>query len=84
MQLPAAGGDRRGARRVVGDHDLEAERARWHERVVGIVAATVAERYGRPAILLSLRDDATATARGRSVDGVDLLATVRGAAAALM
>ncbi|MFM9096977.1 MAG: single-stranded-DNA-specific exonuclease RecJ, partial [Phycisphaerales bacterium] len=61
---------------------------RWHEGVVGIVAAKVAERYGRPAILLSLRDDGTAkgTAKGsgRSVDGVDLLATVRGAAGALM
>ncbi|MFM8872581.1 MAG: DHHA1 domain-containing protein, partial [Phycisphaerales bacterium] len=56
--------------------------------MVGIVAAKVAERYGRPAILLSLRDDGTAkgTAKGsgRSVDGVDLLATVRGAAGALM
>ena len=58
--------------------------ARWHEGVVGIVAAKVAERYGRPAILLSLRDDGTAKGSGRSVDGVDLLATVRGAAGALM
>jgi single-stranded-DNA-specific exonuclease len=58
--------------------------ARWHEGVVGIVAAKVAERYARPAILLSLRDDGTAKGSGRSVEGIDLLATVRGAAGELM
>ena len=58
--------------------------ARWHEGVVGIVAAKVAERYGRPAILLSLRDDGTAKGSGRSVEGIDLLATVRAAAGGLM
>jgi single-stranded-DNA-specific exonuclease len=58
--------------------------ARWHEGVVGIVAAKVAERYGRPAILLALRDDGTAKGSGRSVEGIDLLDTVRGAAGALM
>ena len=58
--------------------------ARWHEGVVGIVAAKVAERYARPAILLALRDDGTAKGSGRSVDGIDLLATVRGAAGSLV
>jgi single-stranded-DNA-specific exonuclease len=58
--------------------------ARWHEGVVGIVAAKVAERYGRPAILLALRGDGTAKGSGRSVEGIDILAAVRGAAGDLM
>lgn len=58
--------------------------ARWHEGVVGIVAQKVAERYGRPAILMALRGDGTAKGSGRSVEGIDILAAVRGAAGALM
>jgi single-stranded-DNA-specific exonuclease len=58
--------------------------ARWHEGVVGIVAAKVAERYGRPAILLALRGDGTAKGSGRSVEGIDILDAVRGAAGDLM
>jgi single-stranded-DNA-specific exonuclease len=52
--------------------------------VVGIGAATVAERYGRPAILLALRGDGTAKGSGRSVEGIDILDAVRGAAGDLM
>jgi single-stranded-DNA-specific exonuclease len=58
--------------------------ARWHEGVVGIVAAKVAERYGRPAILMALRGDGTAKGSGRSVEGIDILDAVRGAAGDLM
>ena len=50
--------------------------ARWHEGVVGISAAKVAERYGKPAILLSIREDGTAKGSGRSVEGIDILAAV--------
>ena len=58
--------------------------AGWHEGIVGVVAAKVAERYGRPAILLSLREDGTAKGSGRSVDGIDLLATVRASAGSML
>ncbi|MFO0961867.1 MAG: single-stranded-DNA-specific exonuclease RecJ [Phycisphaerales bacterium] len=58
--------------------------ARWHEGVVGIVAQKIAERYGRPAILMSLRGDGTAKGSGRSVEGVDILAAVHGAARGLL
>jgi single-stranded-DNA-specific exonuclease len=58
--------------------------ARWHEGVVGIVAQKVAERYGRPAILMAIREDGTAKGSGRSVGGIDILAAVRGAAGPLM
>jgi single-stranded-DNA-specific exonuclease len=57
---------------------------RWHEGVVGIVAAKIAERHGKPAILMALRADGTAKGSGRSVDGVDILAVVKRVASDLM
>ncbi len=57
---------------------------RWHEGVVGIVAQKIAERYGKPAILLALRTDGTAKGSGRSVEGLDILAVVKRAAGDLM
>ncbi len=47
----------------------------WHEGVVGIVASRVAERFHRPAILLSEGDD-EAKGSGRSIPAFDLLAAV--------
>jgi single-stranded-DNA-specific exonuclease len=43
----------------------------WHEGVVGIVAARLVERFGRPAIALS-RTEGRAKGSGRSLPGVDL------------
>ena len=47
----------------------------WHEGVVGIVASRVAERFHRPAILLSEGDD-EAKGSGRSISAFDLLGAV--------
>jgi single-stranded-DNA-specific exonuclease len=47
----------------------------WHEGVVGIVASRVAERFHRPAILLSEGDE-TAKGSGRSIPVFDLLGAV--------
>ena len=58
--------------------------ARWHEGVVGIVAAKMAERHGKPAILMALRPDGTAKGSGRSVEGIDILDAVKRVAADLM
>ena len=49
--------------------------ADWHEGVVGIVASRVAERFHRPAILLSESDD-MAKGSGRSIPAFDLLGAV--------
>ena len=57
---------------------------RWHEGVVGICAAKVSERWGKPAILLALRGDGTAKGSGRSIEGVDILTAVMGAAGHLV
>jgi single-stranded-DNA-specific exonuclease len=47
----------------------------WHEGVVGIVASRVAERFNRPAILLS-EDGEEAKGSGRSIPAFDLLTAV--------
>ena len=50
----------------------------WHEGVVGIVASRLAERFERPAIVLSRQGD-RAKGSGRSLPGVDLHAIVAAA-----
>ena len=43
----------------------------WHHGVVGIVAARITEKYGRPSILLS-SDGEIAVGSGRSIEGFSL------------
>jgi single-stranded-DNA-specific exonuclease len=65
---------RRGARGLV------LARQGWHAGVVGIVAARVAERFHRPAVLIGL-DGAEGKGSGRSIEGFhlyDALAACRG------
>ena len=69
--LLALGLEERGAAVVVAGE-------RWPPGVVGIVAARLKERFGRPAFALSL-NGAHATGSGRSIAGVDLGKTVRAA-----
>jgi len=45
---------------------------RWHRGVIGITATRVVERYGRPAIVLSIEDE-EAHGSGRSIPGFHLL-----------
>lgn len=44
---------------------------RWHQGVIGIVASRLAEKYNRPAIVISWEGDA-GKGSGRSVDGFNL------------
>jgi single-stranded-DNA-specific exonuclease len=48
----------------------------WHPGVIGIVAARIAERHHRPAVLIALEGD-EGTGSGRSIPGFDLLAGMR-------
>jgi single-stranded-DNA-specific exonuclease len=48
----------------------------WHPGVVGVVAGRLAERFQRPAILLSLSDDGLARGSARSVAGYDVNAAL--------
>jgi single-stranded-DNA-specific exonuclease len=49
----------------------------WHVGVVGLVAARLKERYGRPAFAIALEPGGSGTGSGRSVAGVDLGRAVR-------
>jgi single-stranded-DNA-specific exonuclease len=46
---------------------------RWHPGVIGIVASRLAERHGRPVVLVALDGD-VGRGSGRSIEGYDLLA----------
>ena len=49
----------------------------WHPGVVGLVAARLKERYGRPAFAIALEPGGIGTGSGRSIAGVDLGKAVR-------
>jgi single-stranded-DNA-specific exonuclease len=50
---------------------------RWHPGVVGLVAARLKERFGRPAFAIALGTGDTGAGSGRSIPGVDLGRAVR-------
>jgi single-stranded-DNA-specific exonuclease len=53
----------------------------WHAGVVGLVAARLKERYGRPAFAIAIGPGGIGTGSGRSIPGVDLGRAVRRAVA---
>lgn len=53
--------------------------ADWHPGIVGLIAARLKERFGRPAFAFAIRPDGTATGSGRSIPGADIGAAVRSA-----
>ncbi|WP_238257782.1 single-stranded-DNA-specific exonuclease RecJ [Methylobacterium gnaphalii] len=44
----------------------------WHPGIVGLIAARLKERFGRPAFAFAVKPDGTATGSGRSILGADL------------
>lgn len=50
---------------VLAHHD-------WHPGVIGIVASRVTEEFGKPTVLIALREDGTGQGSGRSWAGFDL------------
>lgn len=54
----------------------------WHPGVVGLVAARLKERFGRPAFALAIHPDGGAVGSARSIAGVDVGAAVAAAVAA--
>src|SRR5712671_1062613 len=55
--------------------------AGWHPGVVGLVAARLKEKFGRPAFAIALEPGDSGTGSGRSIPGVDLGRVVRHAVA---
>ena len=55
----------------------------WHAGVIGIVASRLAERHGRPVLMVALKDG-EGTGSGRSIPAFDLLAGLDACAAHLL
>ncbi len=53
----------------------------WHPGVVGLIAARLKERYGRPSFAIALGAGGVGTGSGRSIPGADLGHVVRQAVA---
>lgn len=51
----------------------------WHQGVVGIVAARITEKYGRPSVVIS-RDGENARGSGRSIEGFSIYDAIESAA----
>jgi len=51
--------------------------AGWHPGVVGLIAARLKERFGRPAFAIALEPGGLGTGSGRSIAGIDLGQVVR-------
>jgi single-stranded-DNA-specific exonuclease len=54
----------------------------WHPGIVGLVAARLKEKFGRPAFAIALEPGGIGTGSGRSIAGVDIGRVVRRAVAA--
>ena len=59
-----------------------ASSAEWHPGVVGLIAARLKEKWGRPALAVAFDRGPLGTGSARSIAGVDLGAAVRAAVAA--
>lgn len=44
----------------------------WHPGVIGIAASRLVDKYGRPAIVISVGEDGVSRGSGRSIDGFSL------------
>jgi single-stranded-DNA-specific exonuclease len=53
----------------------------WHPGIVGLVAARLKEKFGRPAFAIALERGGIGTGSGRSIPGVDIGRAVRRAVA---
>ncbi|MBN1135130.1 MAG: single-stranded-DNA-specific exonuclease RecJ [Anaerolineae bacterium] len=57
-------------------HALVLSHPTWPSGIVGIVAGRLAERFGKPAVLISAPEGELGRGSGRSVPGVDLIASL--------
>jgi single-stranded-DNA-specific exonuclease len=72
-------------RAEIGDGDgppiLVAGRSAWHPGIVGLIAARLKERFGRPAFAIAFDANGKGTGSGRSIAGFDIGRFVREAVA---
>ena len=65
-------------------HALVLSHDEWPGGIVGIVAGRLAERFGKPTLLISTPEGRIARGSGRSVPGVDLVAALTACAGPLL
>src|SRR5215472_4229900 len=68
-----------GVQLLIEDDPIAAEG--WHPGIVGLVAARLKEKFGRPAFAVALEPGGIGTGSGRSITGVDIGRAVRQAVA---
>lgn len=56
---------------IINDKIIVVDGEGWHQGVIGIVAARITERYGRPCVVIS-REGETARGSCRSIDGFSI------------
>ena len=56
---------------IINDKIIVVDGEGWHQGVIGIVAARITERYGRPCVVIS-RDGETARGSCRSIEGFSI------------
>ena len=56
---------------IINDKIIVVDADGWHQGVIGIVAARITERYGRPSVVIS-RDGETAKGSCRSIEGFSI------------
>lgn len=56
---------------ILNDKIIVVDGEGWHQGVIGIVAARITERYGRPSVVIS-RDGETAKGSCRSIEGFSI------------
>lgn len=54
------------------DRVIVAKGHNWHLGVIGIAAARLVDKYGKPAVVISIGDDGVSKGSGRSIDGFSL------------
>lgn len=62
---------------LAGYSALVLSRSSWPSGVTGIVAGRLAERFGRPAVLITTAPDGRSSGSGRSVPGIDLVSALK-------
>ena len=49
----------------------------WHQGIIGIVAAKITEKYGKPTVLITVDDEGNAHGSGRSIEGFPLFDAIK-------
>lgn len=61
---------------LVNDRVIVIDGKNYHHGVIGIVAAHILERYGKPTIIIGVDDDSVARGSARSVDGFNIFEAI--------